>query len=381
MARQLRLIDIARLRLSAQNVVHSERRNPVDAVRSMLAMQGQDLPGTLWAIGLRAQATEQGVRDAFDSGELVRSWPMRGTLHALTPDDLRLILPLSRDRLVTSLAARHRELGIQPDDVSAARRATETTLSTTSSTLSRKELFAVFERAGQSTAGQRGAHLIFMLAHAGVICLGPFRGKEQAFVLFDEWAPASEQPPSRDEALATVALRYFLSHGPATVEDFAWWTKLTLTDARAGAAAARNQLAVFSVDGREYLASPAAAELTARVPGSRAVLALPGFDEFILGYTDRSAALAAEHSQLIVPGNNGMFKSTVVVGGRVIGTWARKDRPKIIDVHAQLFREITDAETRGLVRALESYGRFRDKPVTVTSTVEPATTTEAALAR
>jgi hypothetical protein len=340
----------------------------VHAVKNMLAMQGQDLPGTLWAIGLRAEATEVQVRAAFDRGELVRSWPMRGTLHALTPEDLRLLLPLSRDRVVSSLGARHRELAIDSHDVTAARRAAESALAGVGC-LSRKELFAVFEQAGQVTAGQRGAHLIFMLAHAGVTCLGPFRGKEQLFVLLDDWAPASEPVADRDEALATVALRYFRSHGPATVEDLAWWTKLTLTDARRGTAAVRDQLATLSVDGRDFLASPDTTELGSPTSSARTVVTLPGFDEFILGYTDRSAALAAEHSQLIVPGNNGMFKATVVAGGRVIGTWTRQDRPRTVDITAQLFRRLTDAEARAMTRAFDAYGTFRDRPVALTSTV------------
>ena len=365
MARSLTPLDIARLRLSAQNILGTERADPVDAVRAMTAMQGQDLPGTLWAIGLRARATQADVREVFNRGHLVRSWPMRGTLHATTPDDLRLLLPLSRDRVVASLAARHRELEISSDDVAAAARAAVTALTSGPSALSRKDLLAVFERSGQITAGQRGIHLAFMLAHLGLICLGPFLGKEQGYVLFDEWAPASGQSPSRDEALATVALRYFTSHGPATVEDFAWWTKLTLTDARAGAAAVRDELAVLSVSGTEYLASPGIAEQAARPPGGRTVLLLPGFDEFILGYTDRSAALAPEHAQLIVPGNNGVFKPTIVIGGRVVGTWSRSDRANHIAVTAQVFRKLNPTETRGLTRALNDYGRFRGMSVTL----------------
>lgn len=366
MARSLTSLDIARLRLSAQNILGTDSTDPVNAVRAMTAMQGQDLPGTLWSIGLRARATEADVRDAFDRGDLVRSWPMRGTLHATTPDDLRLLLPLSRDRVIGSLAARHRELGIGPDDVATASRAVVAALTNDSfSVLSRKDLFAVFERSGQATAGQRGIHLVFMLAHSGLICLGPFLGKEQGYVLLDEWAPASDNTPSRDEALATVALRYFASHGPATVEDFAWWAKLTLTDARAGAAAVRDKLTVLDVSGAEYLASPEVAEQSTRPPGGRTVLLLPGFDEFILGYTDRSAALAPEHAPLIVPGNNGVFKPTIVVGGRVVGTWSRQDRTSKIAATAQLFRELNATETRGLSRALENYGRYRGIPVTL----------------
>jgi hypothetical protein len=369
MARQRTPTDIARLRLSAQNILGTRPEDPLSAVRTMTAMQAQDLPGTLWAIGLRSGATEREVRDVFDRAELIRSWPMRGTLHALTPDDLRLILPLSRDRVIASLAARHRELGIGDKDVLAVRRAVEATLTTRAQHLTRAELFAVFEQAGQPAAGQRGSHLAFMLAHLGLICLRPFVGKEQAFVLLDAWAPASTAPADRSEALASLAYRYFSSHGPATVEDFAWWTKLTLTDARAATAAVRDDLATMSVDGKDYLASPQFAELTARPPGARSVCALPGFDEFLLGYTDRSAALAAEHSQLIVPGNNGMFKATVVVGGRVVGTWTRSDRAASVDVTIHPFRDITETEASALSRVFDRYGSFRSKQVSLT--IEP----------
>jgi hypothetical protein len=369
MAKQPTTSDVARLRLRAQHIVTRTAPDPVHAVSHMLAMQGQDLPGTLWAIGLRSGATEGQVRDAFESRELVRSWPMRGTLHAVTPHDLRLLLPLSRDRVVSSLGARHRDLSIGPDDVTAAQHAGERALAEAGS-LSRKELLAAIEKAGQSTAGQRGIHLIFLLAHA--------RGKEQLFVLLDQWAPANAPLPDREEALALVALRYFRSHGPATIEDLAWWTKLTLTDARSATAAIRHQLATFSVDGREYLSFPDAAAPSARAPRARTVVALPGFDEFILGYTDRSAALAAEHAPLIVPGNNGVFKPTVVVGGHVVGTWMRHDRARTVDVNIQLFRALTDAEEHALTRAFNAYSRFRGRPVSLAPTALSAVKTGSA---
>lgn len=366
MARQLRHIDIARLRLGAQNIVGETRHDPVQAVAAMTAMQAQDLPGTLWAIGLRATgATEADVRAAFNNGRLVRSWPMRGTLHALTPDDLRLILPLSRERLVASFGARHRELGIAQSDVAIAAEAAESALSTGTGALLRTELFAVFEAAGQPTSGQRGAHLAFLLAHAGLVCLGPFVGTEQAFVLLDNWAPATAHQPDRDEALAILALRYFRSHGPATVADFAWWARLTLTDARTAAAAVAvsDRLSVLPVDDVDYLTAPEFVDLAPRAVSRRSVVTLPGFDEFLLGYTDRSAALEARHSALIVRGNNGVFKPTVVVGGRVVGTWTRRDKPRSVDITVQLFRDLTTTEARGMERAFERYGTFRDKAV------------------
>ena len=357
-----RPIDIARLRLVAQSIHEPAGRSVLEAVRHMMAMQGQDLPGALWSVGLRTEsATETEVRSAFDRGEIIRSWPMRGTLHVLTPDDLRLILPLSRHRLATAFAARHRQLDIDARDIDEASDVALAVLPGTPMT--RKQLFAAFQAAGQSTAGQRGAHLIGAIAHAGLICLGPFIGKEQAFVLLDEWAPSRRGPADREDALDEVALRYYLGHGPATVADLAWWANLTLADVRPAVARVAGRLATLTVGDTTYYASPETIELAAFVPGARSVHLVSGFDENLLGYTDRSAALAPEHSQLIVPGNNGMFKATIVAGGRVVGTWARREKPSSIQVTAHPFQDLGDGRRSALRRALDRYGRFKGKPV------------------
>ncbi|MET0933194.1 MAG: winged helix DNA-binding domain-containing protein [Mycetocola sp.] len=365
MATQWRAIDIARSRLVAQRIHQPVSTGPLETVTHLTAMQGQDLPGVLWSIGLRTpDATEADVRAAFDRGELVRSWPMRGTLHVTTPDDLRLILPLSRHRLVTSFATRHRELGITPDDVTAATDAGVRAL--TDGPLVRKALLAVFEAAGQSIAGQRGIHLLSALAHAGLICLGPFVGKEQAFVLLDAWAPPARRPPERDEALAELAFRYFTSHGPATEADFAWWANLTLTDVRAAIHNIADRLGSVTIDTTTWYGPTEVLALERPLPGGRSVHALPGFDENLLGYTDRSAALAAAHSQLIVPGNNGMFKSTIVAGGRVVGTWSRAEKPTSIHLTAMPFTELGTGTRSAFAGAARRYGRFKGKAVELT---------------
>ena len=360
-----RPIDIARLRLVAQSIHSPAERSPLETVRRMTAMQGQDLPGALWSIGLRSvSATEADVRAAFDRGEIIRSWPMRGTLHVTTPDDLRLILPLSRHRLETAFATRRRELEIERRDIAEA---TDVALAALPGRpMIRKELLAAFEAAGQHTTGQRGAHLLGAIAHAGLICLGPFVGREQAFVLLDEWAPAGRPDLDRDEAIAELAFRYFTGHGPATVADFAWWANLTLTDVRRATARVADRLGTLTDGATTFYGSPDIVDSVEAVPGSRSVHALPGFDENLLGYTDRSAALAAAHSQLIVPGNNGMFKATVVAGGRVIGTWARTEKSSSILVTGHPFSELGSGKRSALARALQRYGRFKGKPVELT---------------
>lgn len=157
----------------------------------------------------------------------------------------------------------------------------------------------------------------------------------------------------RDEALREFAFRYFWSHGPATVRDFAWWSSLTLTDARAGLAASRDQLDELEVEGETYYLRPGLE------PAGRAVHLLPGFDEYLLGYSDRSAPLAGMHSSAIVPGGNGVFRPTVVVDGEVVAAWRRDRAGKRVVVSFDTFGPAFSASIeRGVRKRLAAYGDF-----------------------
>jgi hypothetical protein len=146
------------------------------------------------------------------------------------------------------------------------------------------------------------------------------RDGEQLAVLAGEWIPRPRRL-ERDEALGELALRYFRSHGPATAADFTRWASLTAADVRTGLALAQPQLAALSADGTAYLMDPGTPELLSTCRHARDVFLLPGFDELILGYADRSATLPAAFASLIVPGGNGVFRPIVISDGRVIGTW------------------------------------------------------------
>lgn len=314
---------IGRLRLASQGLLGDGFESVPEAVRTMTAMQAQDLQAALWAVGQRVPGARVGdVRGALDRAEIVRSWPMRGTLHVLAPEDLKWMLSITSDRLIRGMAGRHRELGIAARDVEASRDAAlELVQGGRSAT--RQQLFAAFEAAGQSTAGQRGIHLLGMLCQRAWLVQGPLEGNQQLIKAFDEWIPKSREL-DRAEGIAELLLRYMLSHGPATERDFAWWSNTPLTEVRTALARVRDQLVGLEFGGATYWLSPStAALLEDAVPGQRTVLALPGFDEFLLGYTDRSLVLPPEHAEKIVPGGNGMFKKTIVSGGQVVGTWAR----------------------------------------------------------
>lgn len=336
---------MGRLRLAAQGLIGPGLGTVPDAVRWMTATQAQDLQAALWAIGRRVPgAGLTDVRAALHSGSVVRSWPMRGTLHLVAPDDLRWMLDLTTGRLSRIVAGRHRELDITWAVIEKCRDVALERIAA-GGPVSRTELFDVFEAAGQPTTGQRGIHILGTLCRHAWLVQGPLAGNQQLLVAFDDWIPVS-RTLERQEAIAEFMLRYFQSHGPATVRDFAWWTQLPLTEVRAAFELVSGQLVELEFAGASYWMSPGTASmLDGGVPGQRSVLLLPGFDEFVLGYTDRSLVLAPEHANKIVPGGNGVFKKTIVAGGEVIGTWARAGTNRSAAVVPELF---DDAKPLGL---------------------------------
>ena len=337
------------LRLAAQRMVRPAMHTTVaDVVQHSLAMQAQDFPGAKWSVGLRAPGiTDADVEAALASRQIVRSWPMRGTLHLTPADDLGWMLRLTAPRLIRGAAKRRSDLGLTDADVERARELAIAALDG-GRVLSRDALQQLWSDAGITTTGQRGYHLLWSLSATGTLVFGPVDGKQHTFTLLDEWV-AAPRALEIDESLGEWASRYFTSHGPATVKDFAWWASLTLTEARRGVALA--DLATLDVDGTtHYLAHDLE-------PAPRSVQLLPGFDEFILGYQDRSAALTPEQFAVIVPGNNGIFQPTIVVNGEVVGTWKRAVKARRVEVQLLPFDS-----TPAVDAPLTAYGRFLGIP-------------------
>ena len=349
--------QLAGLRLSAQGIVaHDKPDDPATTVRRLLCVQAQDFAGAKWAVGLRtAGSTDASIEASLAAGEIVRSWPMRGTLHFVPPEDLGWILSLTAERIVRSTAGRQRELELTEGEFARAREVALEHLSGHRE-LTRDELLERFVAAGIPTTGQRGVHILQRLCLDRVTVFGPPRPRKQTFVLLDEWV-RSPRVLDREEALGEFALRYFSSHGPATVRDFAWWSSLTLTDARVGLAVARDLLDELQVDDTSYFLP------RDTVAAPSAVLALPGFDEYLLGYQDRSAPLTADHAKLVVPGGNGLFLPTIVVDGEVVGTWRRTITRGGVAVEPRPFESLSVRARARFDASAARYARFSGLPL------------------
>ena len=108
---------LATLRLAALGISRPASNDPVQVVRELLAVQAQDYEGALWAIGLRtAAASRAEIEAAHEAGAIVRSWPMRGTLHFVAAEDLGWMLTLTAERILRSAAGRHRQLELGASD-------------------------------------------------------------------------------------------------------------------------------------------------------------------------------------------------------------------------------------------------------------------------
>lgn len=276
------------------------------------AIQAQDYVGGLWGIGLRTKdSTRADVERAIAAREIVRSWPMRATLHFVAAEDVRWILRALAPRVVARIAGRHRQLALDARTFAKAEKSLSKALDG-GKALTRAEVYAELARGGIDPTGQRGIHVLAYLAMRGVLYFGARRGKQPTFVLLDEWVPRALSLDG-DEALGELARRYFSSHGPATLADFAWWTGLSLGEARRAV-----DVAGTALEKSPYFMGCGASTERRRVFSAHL---LPPYDEYAVAYRDRSAILDEAHAAAT---RNGIFSPVVLVDGHIAGTWRRE---------------------------------------------------------
>ncbi|HJU73130.1 MAG TPA: winged helix DNA-binding domain-containing protein [Gemmatimonadaceae bacterium] len=347
----MRLDDVARHRLHNQHIQRPTFDDPAKVVRWFGAVQAQEFFDALWAVGLRTRGALKGtIERAIAERTIVRTWPMRGTLHFVAPDDAHWMLKLLTPRVIAASASRHRQLEL---DLAVFRRAEKVLISSLrgGKALTRPAIYEKLNAAGIRTHDSRGLHILGYLAQRGVICFGARDGKQATFVLLDEWVP-NARALDRHDALVELARRYITSHGPATVHDFAWWAGLTVADAREGLEGA--SLRVEQIEGRSYwLAS------VPRIHGpksSRAYL-LPVYDEYTVAYRDRSAVLDPKLAKHVNAGG-GVLRPIVVIDGRVMGTWKRSIEKGAAIVTITSFTRLPKYRREAIEDAAARYARF-----------------------
>ena len=344
-------------RLFAQQIEGSQFTRPEEVVAWLGAVQAQDYLGALWSLGMRMQkATEKLVEQAFNDGVILRTHAIRPTWHFVTPADIRWILQLSAPRVITADASRYRQLEL---DEALFARSQELIANALQGgrQLTRTELGSVLAQAGILATGLRLIYILFRAELDAVICSGPRRGKQFTYTLLQERAPQAMTLP-RDEALAELARRYFTSRAPVTLQDFAWWSGLAAIDARAGLEGIKSQLVEEKIGGKSYWMPTHAIETR---PSPPAAYLLPGYDEYLIAYRDRSAALDSKYAGNVGRGN-GLF-STIVIDGRVVGNWRRTVKKAAVIIELAPFAPLPAAEEEAVNAAIRRYGQFLGLPV------------------
>jgi hypothetical protein len=363
--------DIAARRLQAQRLIGEPFESPLDAIRSLTAVQSQDYAGAKWALGQRSRGTTDADLDRlFDEGAILRTHLMRPTWHFVLPEDIGWLLALTGPRVRAGLVARNRELEID-DKVAARSQALFTAALAGGRHKTRTELGEVLRSGRISPDGQRLPHLLMGAELDAVIGSGPRRGKQFTYALLEERA-SKARALDRDEAVAELTLRYFRSHGPAQVQDFVWWSGLKMADARAGIATAGKALEHRAIDGKDYWFG-----FDALPPKRAASVAhlLPNYDEYTVAYRDRAeilhADLAFDAAVFARGGVSGgasnsfgsILSNVVTVEGKVRGSWRRSFARNGVRVEARMLDRLKAAEARAVEAAGRRLGEFLERPV------------------
>jgi hypothetical protein len=341
-------------RLANQQLARPRFGCPADVVAWLGAVQAQDYAGAKWAVGQRlAASTDAEVEQALAEGAILRTHVMRPTWHFVSPADIRWMLALTAPRVNALCAYYYRKFDLDAPFFAHSQKAIVKALEG-GRQLTRAELSSVLQRAGlvkrdETGVNLRMSHIMLRAELDGVVCSGGRRGKQFTYALLDERAPRAKTR-SRDEALAELATRYFTSHGPATLQDFVWWSGLTAKDARAGLEMVKSKLISEVVGERTYWMPASVSH--ARSGGRRAYL-LPNFDEYVVGYADRRAIFDPVDGR-----GNILSNHTIVLDGQIAGTWKRSVASVGVTIEMKLFAPINALHARRIARAGERYGAF-----------------------
>ncbi len=350
-------------RLHNQKLVRSTLRNPADVVAWLGAVQAQDYPGAKWALGQRTRGvTDADVERAYDDGAILRTHVMRPTWHFVAPADIRWMLALTAPRVMAVMAPYDRKLDLDTALFSRAHAVLMRALQG-GIVLTRTELASALARAKIVAHGQRLGHLMLRAELDAVVCSGPMRGKQFTYALLEERVPPAARV-SREDALAELTKRYFTSHGPATVRDFAWWSGLTMRDVRAGIEMTRPALVHESMDGLTYWLVPS--NVAVRRPTQPFAYLLPNYDEYGIAYKDRDAFIDRPLPEPTAGATE--FPHLVIVNGKWVGSWKRTVATKAAGVELRLRRKLKTDELAKIAVEADRYGKFLKRPVTLSRT-------------
>jgi hypothetical protein len=345
-------------RLANQQLAEPALTTPAKVVAHLGAVQAQEYAQSLWALALRTRggALEQ-IEAAIASGQVLRTWPMRGTIHLVSSQDARWMTDLLAPRKIRQMTNVYEKIGLSRSVLGRAGDIVGAALAG-GNRIQRKDLYAILTQHGidcsASPNGSRGGHILTYLSMLGQICLGPLDGRQATFVLLADWVPRSRTPA---EPLAELATRYFSSHGPATAKDFGWWSGLNLTEVRQAIELAGPALSPVRIDDQAYWTG------AGQVPGQQGLAGaylLPAFDEYTVAYRDRTALFG---DRTLSQGD--MLNPLMVLDGRAVGVWRATSSKALCTITLAPFDGVSGAELKAFDEPCADYATFLHRSLDV----------------
>jgi Winged helix DNA-binding domain len=350
-------INIPNHRLQNQHLLTPTLKDPVEVLKSLVAIQAQDYYGAKWALGQRTvSCTDPVVEEAFTDGRILRLHVMRPTWHFVTADDIRWLVRLTAPRVNTVSSHYYRKAELDNDTFKRTNKALIKALKG-GRQLTRADLREAIKREGiQPGDSMRFGYIMHRSELDGVVCSGARRGKQFTYALLDERVPRFRELDN-DEALGELTARYFTTRGPATVQDYAWWSGLTTVQAKRGLEIVGKQLRTAVIDGKSF--SLAGKAGLPSVKPIRACL-LPAYDEYFISYKDRTAGIHRDFDQKTMA-TKLVFDAPLVIDGQAVGGWSRVIGQTVVTVHVRPFIRLTRPARSAVTRAAESYASFLER--------------------
>ncbi len=350
------LTNISNIRLISQQIATTKFTTVKDIVGWMGAMQAQDYAMVKWAIGTRLpNSTIETIEKAIDQGEILRTHLLRPTWHFVSADDIYWMLELTAPKIKASLRLRHQGLELTESLIAKTNELIQEAL-LGGNHLTREELVAIFQKEKIATNENRTSHILMRAELDGIVCSGVVKDKKQTYALLSERVPKSENL-TREESLKRIANRYFASRCPATLQDFVWWSGLSVGDARNALEMVKSSFISEKIGLETYWPTNS---FSIPKDDNNSIYLLPAFDEFIISYKDRSASLPLGNFKKAVS-DNGVFRPIIVLNGQVIGLWKRTIKNDKVIVETYLFQPQNKSIKNLIEKTAIVYGNFLGK--------------------
>ena len=306
-------------RLLNQQLICPQFSSPHDVVEWMGAVQAQEYRMMRWAVGMRMKKPSgKAFEKDYNEGKIVRGHLFRTTWQLVSGEDWRWMLEFCRTNALRGMAGWMKSNGISIPEAEQ-----EIIQQIFSDYLRRNRIAqkADFTEAvkdkGITMDEHRLSYHIRLAEYSGLLCSGDLFPMKHSYALVDMKLP-QQNPMPKDEALALLARKYFRSHGPATLEDFVWWTGLNISDCKSGMDNIQSELIEERWKGLRFFRHQ-----DSRTRGFRSgtVTLLPSYDEYLIGYKSRHVALHPDHTHR-AHNSTGIFWPVILLDGEVVGNWS-----------------------------------------------------------